>query len=146
MPSYIDDMPLRHRLPTGRPRAADPRRHRLRVAVSEAELAVIRERAGGQRMSRYIRAAALTGSPEAAALIDSLGRALGLARGVCGNLNQYSHRANTVLAAAATAGGTGLDLRGLVAEQRAMAALEVDVRVWMDEMRSAVIALRGSAS
>lgn len=144
MPSLIDDMPRRHRLPTGRPKAADPRRHRLRVAVSESELAAIRERSGGRRISRYLRACALVGSPEAAALIDSLVRALALGRGVAGNLNQYSHRANSIMAAAK--GGTGLDLVSLAAEQAAMAALEHDVRAWMDEMRSAVQALRGGAT
>ncbi len=138
-----DDMPRRHRLRTGRPRAADPRRHRLRVAVSEGELDVIRQRAGGRRMSRYLRAAALVGSPEAAAAIDALSRALALGRGVTGNLNQYSHRANTILAAAA--GGAGVDLPALIAEQQAMAGLEQDVRAWMDEMRSAVSAIRGGA-
>lgn len=137
-----DDMPRRHRLPTGRPRAADPRRHRLRVAVSEHELAAIRARAGGRRISRYLRACALVGSPEAAALVDTLTRALALARGVSGNLNQYSHRANSLMAAAK--GSTGLDLAALAQEQRAMAALERDVRAWMDEMRSAIQALRGS--
>ena len=138
-----DDMPGRVRLPSGRPPAADPRRHRLRVAVSEHELAAIRARAGGRRISRYLRACALVGSPEAAALIDALTRALALGRGACGNLNQYSHRANSILAAA-KCGTSGLDLAALVAEQRAMAALERDVRAWMDEMRSAVQALRGS--
>jgi hypothetical protein len=139
-----DDMPRRVRLPTGRPRAADPRRHRLRVAVSERELETIRARAGGRRLSRYLRAAALVGSPEAAALIDALSRALALARGVSANLNQYSHRANSIMAAAK--GGTGLDLVSLAAEQAAMAALERDVRAWMDEMRNAVQALRGGAT
>jgi hypothetical protein len=143
MHSHHDDMPARHRLPTGRPRAADPRRHRLRVAVSERELDVIRQRAGGRKMSRYLRAAALVGSPEAAAVIDALSRTLALARGVCGNLNQYSHRANSILAAAS--GGGGLDLAALIAEQRAMAALEGDVRRWMAEMRAALEALRGGA-
>jgi hypothetical protein len=137
-----DDMPRRHRLPTGRPRAADPRSHRLRVAVSEQELRAIKEQAGGQCMSRYLRACALVGSPEASALIDALSRTLGLARGVCGNLNQYSHRANSILAGAKAG---GLDIAALVAEQSAMAALEGDLRAWMDEMRSAVIALRGRA-
>ena len=94
-------------------------------------------------MSRYLRAAALVGSPEAAAAIDALSRALALGRGVTGNLNQYSHRANTILAAAA--GGAGVDLPALIAEQQAMAGLEQDVRAWMDEMRSAVSAIRGGA-
>jgi hypothetical protein len=145
MHTHHDDMPRRVRLPSGRPRAADPRRHRLRVAVSEAELAAIKQRAGGRRMSRFIRACALVGSPEAAALIDALTRALALGRGACGNLNQYSHRANSILAAA-KGGTSGLDLAALVAEQRAMAALETDLRGWMDEMRSTVIALRGVQS
>ena len=136
-----DDMPRRHRLPTGRPRAADPRRHRLRVAVSEHELETIRGRADGRRISRYLRSCALVGSPEAAAVIDALSRALALGRGACANLNQFSHRANTILAAAA--GASGIDLAAIVAEQRAMAALEQDVREWMLEMRSALHALRG---
>lgn len=139
-----DDMPRRHRLPTGRPRAADPRRHRLRVAVSEHELETIRGRADGRRISRYLRSCALVGSPEAAAAIDALSRALALGRGVTGNLNQYSHRANTILAAAA-GGSAGIDLPALIAEQRAMGALEGDLRGWMDEMRSALLALRGGA-
>jgi hypothetical protein len=143
MHSHHDDMPARHRLPTGRPRAADPRRHRLRVAVSESELAAIRARAAGRRISRYLRACALVGSPEAAAIIDALSRTLALARGVCGNLNQYSHRANTIIAAASPCGG--LDLEALVKEQRAMAVLEGDVRRWMAEMRAALEALRGGA-
>jgi len=137
-----DDMPARVRLPSGRPRAADPRRHRLRVAVSEHELAAIRERAGGRRISRYLRACALVGSPQAATLIDTLTRALALARGVSGNLNQYSHRGNLLLAAAR--GDGALDLAGLAAAQRAMYELEKDVRAWMAEMRSALDALRGS--
>ena len=138
-----DDMPRRVRLPTGRPRAADPRRHRLRVAVSERELETIRARAGGRRISRYLRACALVGSPEAAALIDALTRALALGRGACGNLNQYSHRANSILAAA-KGGTSGLDLAALEQEQRAMGALEKDVRAWMTEMRSALDVLQGS--
>ena len=95
-------------------------------------------------MSRYLRAAALVGSPEAAAAIDALSRALALGRGVTGNLNQYSRRANTILAAAA-GGSAGIDLPALIAEQRAMGALEGDLRGWMDEMRSALLALRGGA-
>ena len=136
-----DDMPRRHRLPSGRPRSADPRRHRLRVAVSNAELSTITKRAGGRHVSRYLRACALVGSPQAAALVEGLARSLAQARGVCANLNQYSHRANTVLAAASAAGG--LDLPALIDEQRAMAALEGDVRAWMAEMREA---LRGGAA
>jgi hypothetical protein len=139
-----DDMPRRERLPTGRPRAADPRRHRLRVAVSERELETIRARAGGRRVSRYLRACALVGSPEAAALIDAITRALALARGVSANLNQHSHRANTLIAAA-KGGSAGIDVAGLAGEQRAMYELEKDLRRWMDEMRSAVQALRGGA-
>ncbi len=142
MHSQHDDMPRRHRLPSGRPRAADPRRHRLRVAVSEAELAAIRRQAGGRRMSRYLRSCALCGSPEAAAAIDALSRAAGLGRGAMANLNQYSHRANTILAAAAGAAAR-IDLPALIDEQRAMASLEADLRAWMDEMRSAISALRG---
>ncbi len=144
MPFHIDDMPRRHRLPSGRPRAADPRRHRVRVAVSQAELDAIRERAGGRRLSRYLRACAMVGSPEASALIDALSRAAALGRGACANLNQFSHRANLVLAIAA-GGASGIDLPALIAEQRAMAALEAEVRVWMDEMRSALRALKGGA-
>ena len=137
-----NDMPQRQRLPSGRPRAADPRRHRLRVAVSESELATIRERAAGRRISRYLRAAALCGSPQAAAAIDALTRAAALGRGACANLNQYSHRANLLIAAAQ---GGGLDLPALLSEQRAMAQLETDLRRWMDEMRGALLELRGGA-
>jgi len=137
-----DDMPVRVRLPSGRPRAAEPRRRRLRVAVSERELDTIRTRAGGRHISRYLRGCALLGSPEAAAAIDALSRAAGLGRGAMANLNQYSHRANLLLAAA-RGGAAGLDVQALEQEQRAMAALETDLRAWMTEMRSAVQALRG---
>ena len=93
-------------------------------------------------MSRYLRSCALCGSPEAAAAIDALSRAAGLGRGAMANLNQYSHRANTILAAEAGA-ASGIDLPALIDEQRAMASLEADLRAWMDEMRSAISALRG---
>lgn len=93
-------------------------------------------------MSRYLRSCALCGSPEAAAAIDALSRAAGLGRGAMANLNQYSHRANTILAAAAGAAAR-IDLPALIDEQRAMASLEADLRAWMDEMRSAISALRG---
>ncbi len=137
-----DDMPRRHRLPTGRPRAADPRRHRLRVAVSEAELVAIRRRAGAQRLSRYLRSCALLGSAESAALIDALRALRAEMRGALANLNQSAHHAN-LLIAAARSGAAGLDLVALEHDNREILALEAEIRRWLNETRETLARITG---
>lgn len=120
--------------------------HTLRLSVSTAELAQIRARAAraGVRIGPHLRVCALLGSAESAALIDALTRLRGEMRGALGNLNQASHRAN-LLIAAAQAGGTGLDLPALEAEQREILALEREIRTWMNETRAMLARIEGRA-
>lgn len=120
--------------PRGRPRRAPEhlRNLSLHVAVSRTEyeqLTVQAERSG-QRLSAYIRRAALVGSPVVHELLGLLTRLLAQWRGLTANLNQASHRANielvkqdgdpaVVRAEQAQIAGASAELAQLVAETRA---------------------------
>lgn len=138
---------FRHRPgPPGRP-SLEPhrrRRNRIRVALTDAELDQLRVRAArqGQRLGPHIRSCALAGSAQAAELISLLGQMLGQARGVAGNLNQASHRANLLLAVGRESGR--LDVGAIEQEQRAIAGALSDIRHWMDDVRHVVAMLTGS--
>jgi hypothetical protein len=114
--------------------------------VSGPELERIRARAAaaGVRLGPHLRACALIGSAESVDVIDGLRRTLAHARGALANLNQAGHRGN-LLIAAAQAGGTGLDLRGLLDEQRQILALEREIRAWMEETRATLSRIEGRA-
>jgi hypothetical protein len=117
------------------------------LAVTTRELDTIRERAAraGQRLGPHLRFCALIGSAESAQLIDALTRQRAEMRGALGNLNQASHRAN-VLIAAARGGATGLDLAELEKEQREILALEHAIRDWMAETRETLARIEGRAA
>jgi hypothetical protein len=139
MPDHKSSRHAAHRRPVEALRV-----HTLRLSVSTAELETIRTRAtrSGQRLGPHLRSCALLGSADSAALIDALTRLRGEMRGALGNLNQASHRAN-LLIAAAQAGGTGLDLRGLIDEQRQILSLEREIRSWMEETRETLARIEG---
>jgi hypothetical protein len=134
--------PSRH--PVRRRPACALRVHTIRLSVSDRELDAIRARAARsrQRLGPHLRTCALLGSAESAQLIDELTRLRGEMRGALGNLNQASHRAN-LLIAAAKAGAAGLDLAGLLEEQRQILALESEIRRWMEETRAALARIEG---
>jgi hypothetical protein len=110
MPDHKSSRHAVHRRP---PEAL--RTHTLRLAVTTRELDTIRERAAraGQRLGPHLRSCALIGSADSASLIDALVRQRAEMRGALGNLNQASHRANLLIAAARD-GAAGLDLAGLL--------------------------------
>lgn len=144
IPAGVPDQFDTRRGPPGR-RALPPdrrRRWRVRVALRDDEREQIERRAAlaGQRLGPHLRSCALIGSASAATLIDALVRTLAQARGVVGNLNQTSHRANLLIAQAKEA---GLDLAGLQAEQRSILALEREVRDWMQETRAILARFEG---
>jgi len=129
---------------SGRPKL-DPARkrcRRLRLAVTDAELAQIGAQAAalGLRPGVYLRSAALLGGPDGVGAVDVLARLLAQLRGVAGNLNQYSHRANVALAQDPP------DLALARAEQSAMASLESDLSALAGEIRAALSALSGVRS
>lgn len=134
--------PSRH--PVRRRPACALRTHTIRLSVSDRELETLRVRAArsGQRLGPHLRSCALIGSAESASIIDALTRLRGEMRGALGNLNQASHRAN-LLIAAAKAGAAGLDLPALEQEQRQILALEREIRCWMDETRAALARIEG---
>jgi hypothetical protein len=136
--------PTRH--PVHRRPADALRVHTIRLSVSGPELDQIRARASraGQRLGPHLRACALIGSAESTQIIDALVRLRGEMRGALGNLNQASHRANLLIAAARDGAG-GLDLAGLAQEQREILALEVKLRDWMDESRALLARIEGRA-
>lgn len=142
-------MPDHSRRTAGRPRRPEEllRVHTLRVSVSTPELEQIRarSRARGLRAGPYLRRAALLGSGETDALIVTLGRLLLELRGLAGNFNQHSHRANLLIAEARGA-GRPLDLAGLEHEQRAMAGLVPSVEATAASVRTALAQITGRAS
>jgi len=139
-----DHRPTRHRAHRRPPAAL--RTHTIRLSVTAGELETIRTRAAraGQRLGPHLRSCTLIGSAESARLIDALVRQLAEMRGVCANLNQSSHRAN-LLIAAARGGAAGLDLAELEKEQREILALERAIRRWMDETRETLARIEGRA-
>ena len=141
MPDHNPSRHSAHRRPTEALRA-----HTIRLSVTSAELDWIRARAAaaGVRLGPHLRACALIGSAESVDVIDGLRRTLAHARGALGNLNQASHRAN-LLIAQAKAGAAGLDLAGLLDEQRQILALEREIRAWMDETRETLARIEGRA-
>lgn len=140
-----DHRPTRHRAHRRPPEAL--RTHTLRLAVTTRELETIRTRAArvGQRLGPHLRSCALIGSAESAQLIDALARLLAEARGALANLNQSSHRAN-VLIAAARGGAAGLDVQALEQEQRQILALEAEIRRWLSETRAMLDRIEGRAA
>lgn len=122
------------------------RTHTLRLSVTASELDAIRNRAAraGLRLGPHLRSCALIGSAKSAELIGTLACLRGEMRGALGNLNQASHRAN-LLIAAAREGAAGLDLAALLDEQRQILALEKEIRDWMDETRSVLTRIEGRA-
>lgn len=141
MPDHKSSRHAVHRRP---PEAL--RTHTLRLAVTTRELDTIRERAAraGQRLGPHLRSCALIGSADSASLIDALVRQRAEMRGALGNLNQASHRANLLIAAARD-GAAGLDLAGLLEEQREILALERAIRDWMAETRETLARIGGGA-
>jgi len=139
-----DHRPTRHSSHRRPPAAL--RTHTIRLSVTSAELDTIRTRANraGQRLGPHLRSCALIGSAESARLIDALVRQRAEMRGALSNLNQASHRAN-LLIAAARGGAAGLDLVALEAEQREILALESAIRRWMDETRETLARIEGRA-
>ena len=75
----------------------------------------------------------------------ALARLLAEARGALANLNQSSHRAN-VLIAAARGGAAGLDVQALEQEQRQILALEAEIRRWLSETRAMLDRIEGRAA
>lgn len=120
--------------------------HTIRLSVTGRELEAIRARAArsGQRLGPHLRSCALLGSAESAALIDALVRQLAEMRGALSNLNQASHRAN-LLIAAARGGAANLDLHALEQEQREILAFEEAIRRWMAETRATLGDITGRA-
>lgn len=139
-------MPDHSRRTTGRHRRPEDllRVHTLRLSVSDIELAQIRARVArsGLRAGPYLRRAALMGSSETDALIMTLSRLLLELRGLAGNFNQYSHRANLVIAEARGA-GRPIDLPALEAQQAAMAALAGSIDATTETVRAAVAQITG---
>ncbi len=141
MPDHRNNRHAVHRRPESALRV-----HTIRLSVSDRELDRISARAArsGQRLGPHLRSCALLGSAESQQIIDALTRILAQARGALGNLNQASHRSN-VLIAAARDGAAGLDLTGLLQEQREILALEEAIRRWMDETRETLARIEGRA-
>lgn len=139
-----DHRPTRHHVHRRPPDAL--RVHTIRLSVTGRELDTIRTRAArsGQRLGPHLRSCALLGSAESAALIDALVRQLAEMRGALSNVNQASHRAN-LLIAAARGGAANLDLQALEREQREILALEEAIRRWMDETRATLGEITGRA-
>ena len=141
MPDHRNNRHAVHRRPESALRV-----HTIRLSVSDRELDMIRTRAArsGLRLGPHLRSCALLGSAESAALIDALVRQLAEMRGALSNLNQASHRAN-LLIAAARGGAANLDLQALEREQREILALEDAIRRWMDETRATLGEITGRA-
>lgn len=141
-------MPDHSRRTAGRPRRPDAsiRVHTLRVSVSDLELAAIRDRARsrGLRMGPYLRRAAVIGSAEVDQLLVTLARLQLELRGLAGNVNQHSHRANLLVAEARGAGRT-IDLDAVGEEQRAMAGLTDELARTAGAVREAVADITGRA-
>lgn len=139
-------MPDHTRRTEGTPRRPPEalRIHTLRVSVSDIELAAIRDRARsrGLRTGPYLRRAAVIGSAEVDTLIVTLSRLLLELRGLAGNFNQHSHRANLLVAEARGAGRT-IDLDALVREQAGMAGLAASIETTARAVRTALVQITG---
>lgn len=139
-------MPDHSRRTAGRPRRADAalRVHTLRVSVSDSELAAIRDRARsrGLRTGPYLRRAAVIGSAEVDQLLVTLARLQLELRGLGGNFNQYSHRAN-LLVAEARGAGRPIDLDALAREQAGMAGLAASIETTAGAVRTALVQITG---
>jgi hypothetical protein len=142
-------MPDHSRRSPGRPRRPEGalRVHTLRVSVSTPELDQIRvrARARGLRAGPYLRRAAVLGSSETDALITTLSRLLLELRGLASNFNQYSHRAN-LLIADARGSGRQLDTAALAAEQAAMVERAQAIESTATAAREALSQITGRAS
>lgn len=104
------------------------------MAVSRTEYEQLRTQAGrsGQRLSAYIRRAALVGSPVVHELLGLLTRLLAQWRGLTANLNQASHRANLELVK------KDADPAAVRAEQAQIAGASAEVAQLVNETRAAV--------
>jgi hypothetical protein len=95
-------------------------------------------------MGPYLRRAAVIGSAEVDQLLVTLARLQLELRGLAGNVNQHSHRANLLVAEARGAGRT-IDLDAVGEEQRAMAGLTDELARTAGAVREAVADITGRA-
>lgn len=104
------------------------------MAVSRTEYEQLRAQAdrSGQRLSAYIRRAALVGSPVVHELLGLLTRLLAQWRGLTANLNQASHRANLELVK------KDADPAAVRAEQAQIAGATAELAQLVSETRAAV--------